>query len=129
MGETHGRHDFRDGPAVPPPSPPPSSPQSHTNTVQGTPRIQGSTVQVRDVTNLHVHPPPGPPPPPSAPPAEPASPRAEPPPDDVPRHGPQPSGVIIRVEIAHQRYIEIYDEGLARYIINAHLKGLGLGHE
>ncbi|MER6094024.1 hypothetical protein [Streptomyces bluensis] len=105
-----------------------SQPQAHTNTLQGTPHIAGSTIQVGDVTNLHVH----------------SAPAGGPPNGQVPHHSPppapstpptppgrnsQPSGVIIRVEIGHQRYIEIFDEGLARYIINAHLKEMGLGHE
>lgn len=104
---------------------PPSPPAAHTNTLHGTPNIAGSTIQVGDVTNLHVH----------------SAPASDPPKGQVPHHSPpptpppppgrnsQPSGVIIRVEIGHQRYIEIFDEGLARYIINAHLKEMGLGHE
>ncbi|MER6016273.1 hypothetical protein [Streptomyces bluensis] len=106
----------------------PSPPAAHTNTLHGTPNIAGSTIQVGDVTNLHVHsapaggPPNGQEPHHSLPPTPPA-------PPTPPGRNSQPSGVIIRVEIGHQRYIEIFDEGLARYIINAHLKEMGLGHE
>ncbi|MEV6594605.1 hypothetical protein [Streptomyces acidicola] len=115
------------GPAPAPPSPP----AAHTNTLYGTPNIAGSTIQVGDVTNLHVHSAPagdpasGQVPHPSPPPVPPTHPT---PPTPAGRNS-QPSGVIIRVEIGHQRYIEIFDEGLARYIINAHLKEMGLGHE
>ncbi|MFJ9586450.1 hypothetical protein [Streptomyces acidicola] len=124
---THSRPQAPASPSGPAPAPP-SPPAAHTNTLQGTPNIAGSTIQVGDVTNLHVH----------------SAPAGDPPNGQVPHHSPpptppappphpgrnsQPSGVIIRVEIGHQRYIEIFDEGLARYIINAHLKEMGLGHE
>jgi hypothetical protein len=99
------------------PAPAPPSP-TQANTIKGSPQISGSTFQLRDVENLHVHAAPAAPLPPQ---------RSDPPPQT--RRNSQPSGVIIRLEIGHQRCIEIYDEGLARYVIDAHLKELGLGHE